>query len=218
MDAGLTMTDAGPIFGAGVDVAYHYWPTSSDFRSKFNSLLRNETFHLIELGGTTGAHGDPAGAHMCLRLVAREHIRAAQLDEVKRFVAQQRVELRPEIARRRPVVIGDVHPGSEDRARVRHGQAGVHTQLPAGGLLGRERNRKLGSELEWFRGDLSTGGPVIWAVMTSTAGPAGPWSQHDADQRSGQASGQHADTRHWRTMMRTTPAKAPPPLRSLTSQ
>ena len=37
----------------GVDVAYHYWPVSSEFKEGFNQYLREQTLNILELGGTT---------------------------------------------------------------------------------------------------------------------------------------------------------------------
>jgi len=42
-----------PNFGAGLDVAYHYWPVSGAFKETFNERLRNGTLNTLELGGTT---------------------------------------------------------------------------------------------------------------------------------------------------------------------
>ena len=54
MDVGLSFTTMGnPFLGIGVDVAYHYWPVSSEFKDSFNDILRPGTFNTLELGGTT---------------------------------------------------------------------------------------------------------------------------------------------------------------------
>ena len=51
---GLSLTDMmSPGVGVGLDLAYHYWPASSEFKDKFNTRLRYETFNTLELGGTT---------------------------------------------------------------------------------------------------------------------------------------------------------------------
>ncbi len=38
--------------GVGLDVAYHYWPVSDEFKDKFNELLRQGTLNTLQLGGT----------------------------------------------------------------------------------------------------------------------------------------------------------------------
>jgi hypothetical protein len=54
LQAGLTLTQMlNPVAGFGVDVAYHDWPTSSEFKAGVNSLVRSASYNLLELGGTT---------------------------------------------------------------------------------------------------------------------------------------------------------------------
>ena len=54
LSAGVTATwMASPHVGAGLDVAYRYWPASDDFKARFNQQLRGQTFNTLELGGTT---------------------------------------------------------------------------------------------------------------------------------------------------------------------
>jgi hypothetical protein len=53
VNAGVVVNWMGtPDFAVGLDVAYHYWPASDEFKADFNKLLRNETLGIIELGGT----------------------------------------------------------------------------------------------------------------------------------------------------------------------
>lgn len=40
-------------FGVGLDVAYHYWPVSGEFKKEFNQLLYEQTLSALQLGGTT---------------------------------------------------------------------------------------------------------------------------------------------------------------------
>lgn len=54
MNAGLTVTAmTNSVFGFGADIAYHYWPTSNEFKSNFNAKLRSDSWNTLELGGTT---------------------------------------------------------------------------------------------------------------------------------------------------------------------
>jgi len=54
LETGVSLTEMkSPGVGLGLDFAYHYWPTSSEFKDKFNTLLRNETLNILKLGGTT---------------------------------------------------------------------------------------------------------------------------------------------------------------------
>jgi hypothetical protein len=54
LETGVSLTEMmGPRVGIGLDLAYHYWPASSEFKDKFNTLLRYETLNILELGGTT---------------------------------------------------------------------------------------------------------------------------------------------------------------------
>ncbi len=52
LDAGLSIT-AKPsrMVGLGVDVAYHYWPASAEFKQKFNDFLGEKTWNTLMLGG-----------------------------------------------------------------------------------------------------------------------------------------------------------------------
>ena len=51
---GASLTEMlSPGVGVGLDLAYHYWPASSEFKDKFSTLLRYETLNTLELGGTT---------------------------------------------------------------------------------------------------------------------------------------------------------------------
>lgn len=54
LDAGFHVTLTGRAgVGAGLDVAYHYWPVSGEFKESFNHLFRMQTFNTLELGGAT---------------------------------------------------------------------------------------------------------------------------------------------------------------------
>ncbi len=53
LDAGLSFTgNRNRNMGFGLDVAYHYWPVSGDYKDTFNELLRRETWNTLQLGGT----------------------------------------------------------------------------------------------------------------------------------------------------------------------
>jgi len=54
LDAGLSFTARNSSgLGAGLDMAYHYWPVSAEFKETYNELLRRQLFNTLELGGTT---------------------------------------------------------------------------------------------------------------------------------------------------------------------
>jgi hypothetical protein len=54
LDAGLSLTARlSPGFGAGLDVAYHYWPVSAEFKQTYNELLHRQLFNTLEVGGGT---------------------------------------------------------------------------------------------------------------------------------------------------------------------
>ena len=54
LETGMSLTDMmSPGVGVGLELAYHYWPASSEFKDRFNRRLRDETWNILELGGTT---------------------------------------------------------------------------------------------------------------------------------------------------------------------
>lgn len=53
LTAGLSFTGKpNRNLGIGLDVAYHYWPVSDEFKDTFNELFRQGTWNTLELGGT----------------------------------------------------------------------------------------------------------------------------------------------------------------------
>jgi len=54
LDAGLSCTvKVSPSAGIGANIAYHYWPVSSEQKQKFNDFIRERTLNTLKLGGGT---------------------------------------------------------------------------------------------------------------------------------------------------------------------
>lgn len=67
LDLGLSVSgpDGGAHSTIGVDVAYHYWPVSAEFKRAFNDHLRSETLNTLMLGdGTWGLRVLQFGVHV----------------------------------------------------------------------------------------------------------------------------------------------------------
>jgi hypothetical protein len=54
LSLGLSFTGkSSPMVGVGVDIAYHYWPVSTEFKQEFNEVLGVMTWNTLKLGGGT---------------------------------------------------------------------------------------------------------------------------------------------------------------------
>lgn len=77
LDAGVSFTAKLSRFGGlGADVAYHYWPVSTQFKQKFSDLLREGTLNTLMLGGGTwGLRVVQVGGHIRVHAPATRGVR-----------------------------------------------------------------------------------------------------------------------------------------------
>lgn len=72
VDVGLSCTAQNPVVGFGLDLAYHYWPVSPEFKQTFNERL-----WILKLGeGTWGQQVFQLGMHARLATPADRGVRA----------------------------------------------------------------------------------------------------------------------------------------------